>query len=73
MMMASQQIRIVALRLFSARTGMASLPKKRCALVMEFFDPSNMNGAIQCFLRAWPHWAVAHVILIFFQIQPFLI
>jgi len=34
---------------------MASLPKKYYALVIEFFDPSNMNWAIQYLLRVYQH------------------
>lgn len=34
---------------FSGRTCMSSLPKKYCALVIELFDPININWAIQYF------------------------
>ena len=38
---------------FKHTTCMASLAKKRYALVIEFFGPSNMNWAIQYLLRVY--------------------
>jgi hypothetical protein len=41
---------------FKHTTCMAFLSKKRYALVIEFFDPSNMNWAIQYLLRVYQTW-----------------
>jgi hypothetical protein len=49
--MASQEIRPTALQRFSARTRMASLPKKYPALAVEFFDPASTMGPSNIFCK----------------------